>query len=454
MENIGGMPSFEDRESSEAEQSVARILKRAGQESEMGNHEEVWEWLEMAARLAAEAGEDIGEETHEQISETREKLIARMRPQADFSVAGDADQIKAKSADFLKKCENFELRTHSEDFTDDRELVVKFVKGDSLKNEESNRINKLRREWWRAEKGAHPSCADNEAKKSYLEEEYGSISQGCKNRIKITNILKDQKHVSLEEMKEESKKKNPDEMVNLWSLKNPQAVELKKQLEAGYPGQVEAIEALFGIGNFFDNEKALDEEGWTEAGKQLVQEITAYRFLLTDLIIKNTHNEGFVENFWQTMSGVAKQSGEERPFESLRDSTLSQAAVFRALEILGFKPKLSHPRADAFGASDLVLGDDVVQVVGLGEEQGMLADYIAFPGVEAVEKDGETTYVSDFITAKAQKFARKASSYDKNIKRGLMVGVSINQIKETGEPDEEFIQFLANKLGVKYEKNA
>jgi len=463
MANIN-MPNLEEREPNEVEQNAARLLARAKKESGDGDHETAWEWLRVAEGVVAGAEDDIGDQVRESLSETRERVIARMRPEADFAVAGGESEVKAKTSGFLKKCENFELRIHAADFdADERDLVEKYIMGGGLENEESNKINKLRRDWWKTEKSVRPACSDAEAKKNYLEQVYGSVSQGCRNRVKINNILKDQKHVSLEEMKKEEVKKKEMQKAgmvysdNLWALKNSKAVELKNQLEADYPGQVEGIETLFGLGNFFDNEKALDQElesndGWTDFGLAKVQEKTEYRFLLTDLIIKNTHNEEFAQNFWQTMEEVSRQAGKGESFESLKNSTLSQVAVFRALEILGFAPKLSHPREDAFGASDLRLGPkEVVQVVGLGEEQGMLADYITFPGVEA-KKDGKVTYVSDFITAKTQKFVRRASSYDKNIEKGLMVGIPIDQIKETGEPDEEFIVFLAEKLGVKYEK--
>ena len=237
---------------------------------------------------------------------------------------------------------------------------------------------------------------------------------------------------------------------------------IKKLYEEKYPEQIEGIEVLFGLKSFLEIHKRLKkhkEKG--EVRKKMIVEMTQYQFLLSDFILNNGKNKEFLSNFWDVVEEAGRRTNTLSIAHALRRSILSQVAVFRVFEKLGKKPFIAHPREDAFNAIDIWTDQEsVVQVKGAYEEEHkqpilVETDTISFPGVE-VTKEDEILHLNSFLMHKMQEFKAKVSAYKsvigKNL-RGYLVVVPYSKFDfVTGEPSEDIVSFVKQKMDSKEEK--
>jgi len=241
---------------------------------------------------------------------------------------------------------------------------------------------------------------------------------------------------------------------------------LKNLSQERFPSQVEGVEALFGAADFFDSQKNLDaiikqNNGWTSEAMEIVEEITQYRFLICDLVKNNKGNVEFLAKFWQAIGQIAEKTGSSLPGEQLKESTLSQVAVYHAFEGIGLKPAFSTPKEDAFKAVDLWgRPDEAVQIKTSALGTAIFDDYdeVAFPGVE-IENNGKICHVDSYSLLETFKFRAKAHRYAREIKKplkSLMVFIHKNDRDPiTGEPGGNVVELFRKKFnfGQKNEKS-
>lgn len=236
--------------------------------------------------------------------------------------------------------------------------------------------------------------------------------------------------------------------------------ELKKRYETEYPDQLEGVEAIFGLKEFLRKQKNIDEDkekGDYKIEKSRFRDLTEYQFLFTHYMIENGGDKELLSYFWDTAKAIAKRTGTLAELNKSRRGLLSQVAVYKILDKLGEKPRLSHPETDAFHAVDLWLrNDSAVQVKGsrhlekpavIGPDQ---IDQIAFPALQA-ETESETRYYNAKYFHDSMRFRAKVKNYARmkgeNIKPYLLI-IPYSQIDfVTGEPAPELVEFFKEKLG-------
>lgn len=232
--------------------------------------------------------------------------------------------------------------------------------------------------------------------------------------------------------------------------------ETKKEYEEKYPDQLEGVTVVIELGSFFENQKYLESCGvssaWSTRCKKMVEETTQYRFLLSHFIKENSGDKEFLRLFWDAVDRLAQKMNALKEFHALRRATLSQNAVFKTLENIGYKPQIAHPREDAFDAVDLWTKEGAVQIKGSPKKNDLIfeeTDIIGFPAVEA-EVDGETRHFDTHWEQPIKKFSVKLKAYNdrygKNMKGYFIVVPHQKFDAITGEPDAVFVQFIKSKL--------
>ncbi len=327
-----------------------------------------------------------------------------------------------------------EMQTDLSVFAEDaRPLVEKFLRNEGLSRVEQKKFDLAREKWW-MEKYGFPFSLKVERNELLLRKHGSSVAQS------------------------EAQKTQENLFASVGGGNEKKIAELKKEYEEKYPDQLEGVETLFGLRDFLAKQTKLDElrkkEGYDYASqREIFRDLTEYRFLLTHFIIQNGDNKEFLELFWEICGKIAEKEEALRRSHQLQRSTASQVAVYRILESLGKKPKLSHPDEDAFDAIDLWSGaDEAVQVTMWDERQPAIleSDHVAFPGAETVADDGGTKHYNPHVLLKNAGFVAKVREYGermgKNIK-GYMLIVPRHKIDfVTGEPAPELVEFFRKKL--------
>ncbi len=329
-----------------------------------------------------------------------------------------------------------EMQSDASVFTEkERTAMKKYLSGVGLMGEEASIFDKARERWW-YEKYGFP-YRNSVARNEVIARKYAPSKEIAEAHDLQGQML-------------ESFGRRDDNKIN----------ELKKLYQEKYPDQMEGVTILFELQRFLENQKRLNNKDERAMGHKervgLIEEITQFRFLLSDFIAHNSGSKEFLKLFWDVIEGASKETGGLSISHQLRKSTLSQVAIFKIFEALGKKPVLSHPREDAFEAIDLWTDEEsAVQVKG-GSEKLLIAETEAtsFPGVEI--RDGER--VSQFDTDMSRtfsKFKAKISKYGSLIGRdlrGYMIAIPYSKFDfVTGEPSEEVIRAVRETLDAKKE---
>ncbi len=223
-----------------------------------------------------------------------------------------------------------------------------------------------------------------------------------------------------------------------------------------YPDQTEGVEALFGLREFLLKDKKIAEEREKEDYKierRRFQDLTEYQFLFTHFVVENGGDAEFLEKFWRMGQAISEKTGAAKQFGNLRQGILSQAAVYRILESIGEKPKLSHPAEDAFNAVDLWTAEKAaVQVKAsraLEKPAALESESAAFPAVEAKSEFQSRYYNAKYFHDNAR-FRTKIRDYGRQIGeeiKGYMLVIPYSKIDSaTGQPSPELVKFFKDKL--------
>ena len=136
--------------------------------------------------------------------------------------------------------------------------------------------------------------------------------------------------------------------------------ELKARYKTEYPNQIEGIEVLFGLPEFLRTQADINKQKQEKSHhlsqpevKQQFKNLTEYQFLMTHFILQNSNDKAFLSDFWNILEKIGGQMGNLRDVHTQRNGVLTQVAVYKILEQLGERPRLSHPDEDAFEAIDL-----------------------------------------------------------------------------------------------------
>lgn len=236
---------------------------------------------------------------------------------------------------------------------------------------------------------------------------------------------------------------------------------LKEKYESEYPDQLEGIAVLFGLQDYFSNSKKLKElkgQKWGEEEKEVITNSTEFQFLLTHFISINEHNKEFLRTFWEVLEKTAETGGNLKQLHIMRQSILSQVSALKIFEALGAKPKLSHPREDAFEAIDMwSKNEDAIQIKSnknITEPMMTETDTAFFPGVITEDDEERCRYNSKYF-ADNQRFGLNLKKYGKIIGKklkGYLLVVPTAQFDFiTGEPSEKIIEFVRDHINRKKE---
>ena len=235
-----------------------------------------------------------------------------------------------------------------------------------------------------------------------------------------------------------------------------QLAELKQRYLNDYPDQIEIVEALFGLRDFLLKDKKIAEEKEQKDYKierSRFQDLTEYQFLFTHFIIENNSDRKFLEKFWDIGRIISEKTDTTKQFNNFRQGILSQTAVYKILEALGEKPKLSHPAQDAFNAVDLWAAKKMaVQVKGsrdIKKPAVIESENAAFPAVEAKSKYQTRYYNAKYFHDNAR-FRAKLRNYGRQIGeeiKGYILVIPYSKIDPvTGQSSQELVEFFNGKL--------
>ncbi|MDF1497282.1 MAG: hypothetical protein P1P90_04435 [Patescibacteria group bacterium] len=313
-----------------------------------------------------------------------------------------------------------------------QKAIRKLVGGDNnLMDDEATALKNERDEWW-MEKYGFP-YKQKQARNEVLMRKYAPPEEKAK-AIELQRSL-------LEALKNDDQEK----------VKELQDVYFRE-----YPDQLEGVTILFEMLPFLRlSAKVSKESKDYSTEKENFEYLTQYQFLLTDFILFNSKDKEFMKNFWDIWATIAKNDGVLREFNILRRGILSQVSVFKIFEALGFTPKLSHPKEDAFEAIDMWSGSgEAVQIKGTPNDDAAVlieTDEISFPGVD-INDGGELKHLNSYMQNQAQKFRAKLSRYNKFTKqdvKGYFVVIPYSKFDHvTGEPDREFVNRVREELTI------
>jgi len=218
--------------------------------------------------------------------------------------------------------------------------------------------------------------------------------------------------------------------------------ELEEVYLREYPDQLEGVTILFEMANFLNLsvQVASDKEEF-KAKKDDFEYLTQYQFLLTDFIVYNGKDKAFMEKFWKVWAKIAQDQNLLNEFNKLKRGIMSQVAVHRLFAELGFAPKLSHPREDAFDAIDIwTERGEVVQIKGT-----------RVPATQ-IEHKSTLKYLNSYMFQEAQRFRAKLKRYNQRTgkdAKGYFVVIPYSKFDPiTGEPDEDFVRQVKKELAI------
>lgn len=238
--------------------------------------------------------------------------------------------------------------------------------------------------------------------------------------------------------------------------------ELRKKFLKEYPSEDLTVEIIFGVRDLARAEKELaatrDVSGEKRIPKErleeLLKDLTEWQFMTTNLII-HSRNLDFIKDFWQTYGEIHKTFSDQR--ETYKKGIIGQAGIYKTLEKLNFKPKLSHPREDAFEKTDLW-----VSYPG-GKEMRVQAKYtsrvdkpliisteeISYPAIMLYGKERDTYISSKDIEEMMhlKEFCQRRSAREGKNTRAFYIAAperSFNNL--TGEPTPEFLKIVEEEM--------
>lgn len=308
-----------------------------------------------------------------------------------------------------------------------RSIIRKYLEGQNLMPGEQSIFDKELAKWWQDKYGF--PYGNNIARNETLLRKYAPPQERIEeNRLQeaLFQALKD----------------NNDEEIE----------KIKKFYESTYPDQLEGITALFELNSFFNtNEQMKRHKNWDEEKLKMVEQQTQYQFLLTDFVAHNSQDKEFLSVFWAAAERLAEKTNHLRELNLMRKAVLSQVAIFKVLEALGFNPKISHPKEDSFSAIDIWADQEkVIQIKGDGKSPVIIeTKTIGFPGIE-LEQESQVNHYDSQIAYHFYKFQVKISEYGhvigKNLK-GYLISVPYEKFDFiTGEPDKEFAETINQQL--------
>ncbi|MFH2063288.1 MAG: hypothetical protein ABIJ46_03995 [bacterium] len=325
----------------------------------------------------------------------------------------------------------YELREMERDisaFPEEMQPIIhNFVDGELPKGEDAKRFSEARRNWW-YEKHGFP-YGNSASRQEVLSREYAS-----------SESLAGARHLQ-------------NDLFLAFRSGDQKAIEaVQERYEAEYPDQLLGVTALFELVPLLEQNKKLEGRMQSyDRYLETVEECTQDQFLLTHFLAVNSGDRDFLRTFWDAAETLAKQSGFSNELNRLRLGILSQVAVFKTFESLGLKPKLSHPREDAFKATDLWTGEgEAIQVKGHYEGPVVATTENVSPtGVQVRGDDGELHFDS-YMSNVMQAFRLKIEQYGRSIGRdikGYLVQIPYNEFDGvTGKPTDEIIEFVRGEL--------
>lgn len=333
-----------------------------------------------------------------------------------------------------------EVAKHLSAFSEDvRKFVKMWIEHRMLTFAEQKRVQTAVDKWWMEVYGfpfSHQNAREQELMRKYAEPETESMKL-------FRSLL-----LAVERQDEEEIER------------------LKAKYIGNFQEELEGVEVLFGIRDFLRKQRtvaALQEE-WKrgegpelsdEVRMNLFRELTEYQFLFTHYILFNSTNKKFMEIFWQAAETMAVRAGFLKEFKDLRAGQISQVAVFKILEQLGRKPKLSHPEDDAFRAIDLWTEDhEAFQIKGWQEDVPAVveSDHVSFPAASVDEpaQSQRTYYHTVDLMRKHDLFRAKVERYGRHIGRKIRSYFFVVPYPKidpvTGEPSAELVDFFREEM--------
>ena len=235
--------------------------------------------------------------------------------------------------------------------------------------------------------------------------------------------------------------------------------QLRIAYEKAYPDQQEGVSVLFELNTFFKDNQFIEttrlstEKEILKKRSRVFEDLTQYQFLLSHFISQNMGDKEFMNKFWAATEMMAESTGNLIELNKLRKSALSQVATLEACKRPGITPKISHPKEDAFHAIDMWAGDEPIQLKGTPKnyEFDMLdVNSVSFPAIQINADD--TTHLIDtsWLGTNLSKFRVKLDRYSRMVGRNLRGHLLILPYSKfdpvTGEPTEEFVMFMKEKL--------
>ena len=307
-------------------------------------------------------------------------------------------------------------------------MARKHLRGDNLNEAEQRSFDAARADWWQEKYGF--SYDDKALRAETLRRKYAPA-------VELVAV-----------------KKLQDELFAAFQSGDAaRTADVRKRYEESYPEQLVGVAALFQLEPFLKVRARLDAGEVPHAERmRLIESSTQDQFLFTHFLASNSDDKEFLRLFWSAAERLATAAGQLNDLNRLRRGVLSQVAVFKVLEALGAQPKLSHPKEDAFHATDLWTGQgEAVQVKGHREGVGVFAtDEVSPVGVQVTDADGVRHYDS-YLNNEMQKFRLKIGKYGEKIRRpikGFLVQVPYSEFDPvTGMPTEKVIQFFKKNIG-------
>jgi hypothetical protein len=296
--------------------------------------------------------------------------------ESDFVVKAKTKEGSQKDERLnLLELEKEDIKNNLADFNeDDRRIMEKYVNGEEMTAGEKNQIFMIKSEWWKKER----NCYDDTERQQYLKEKFSG-----KNPF---------------EQNEKTAKMQSD-LLKAFKINDPAAIaRLHQEYIARFPEQIEGVEALMGLNDYFENDKKIpasriarkkhrdemqriakdigvypadsdekfelaleynrmfDQMKKMKKGyRDLIQDQAAYQTLIGDFVKNNVNNEEFLKKFWELNSEIGAAKGNYKDAERLRAGVLSQVAIIHTLQSLGWNPRIVHPEEDAFKKTDLKL---------------------------------------------------------------------------------------------------
>jgi len=175
------------------------------------------------------------------------------------------------------------------------------------------------------------------------------------------------------------------------------------------------------------------------------EDITEYQFLITHHVLSESDNASSLRDMWRKLREIARQKEEEQNFSIFQRGIVTQVAIHQVFKELGFNPRFSRPKHDAFKKIDLWSdAKHAVQVKGSAcEKFGIFeTDEIGLTPVE-ISEDGKTKKLFD---NEFRLFKTKLKSFGNDVK-GYFIVIPSDKIDfTTGKPSKELIDLIRQKI--------